>query len=181
MKQTTGNTDSIMDKSEIWEKQGLDWGSHLPALIACAVAGSGPILEIGAGHFSTPCLHSICSVLNRKLVTTELEDKWRALFVDYNVGMHQVLKQTDGLLAELSKQGWDVVLIDDAADTRIDRLNMFFNSASYLLFHDCNFPNYKDALAVWLANNACNHKVYTRYGPHTMIVSKDKNIPDFTP
>lgn len=159
----------------------LNWGSHLPPLMACVAAGEGPVLEIGSGHFSTPCLHALCSALGHDLVTTELEDSWRAQFEDYATPTHRVLKQTDPLLAEFAKQKWGVVLVDDQADTRVDRLSMFFDSARYVLFHDSNFDCYRQILEDWVAANPCHSRIYTRYGPHTLVVSKTHPIPDFQP
>ena len=149
--------------------------------MACVAAGEGPVLEIGSGHFSTPCLHALCSALGHHLVTTELEDSWRAQFMDYDGPKHQVLKQTDALLQEFATQRWGVVLVDDQAHTRVDRLSMFFNSARYVLFHDANFPEYDQVLKDWVIANPCNSRYYTRYGPFTLVVSKDHPIPDFQP
>jgi hypothetical protein len=157
----------------------LNWGSHLPALMACAAVCEGPVLEIGCGHFSTPCLHAICSALNLPLVTTELDDSWREQFTSYSTHGHQVLKQTDALLQELAKQQWGLVFVDDQADTRVDRLNLFFDSARFVLFHDANFLEYKQILDEWIAGRGCFNRTYTRYGPFTLVVSKTHPIPEF--
>jgi hypothetical protein len=159
----------------------LNWGSHLPALMACTAVCEGPVLEIGSGHFSTPCLHALCSALGLDLVTTEIEDNWRAQFADYATPTHQVLKQTEPLLHELATRPWGLVLVDDQAHTRVDRLNLFFDSARYVLFHDCNFPEYKQVLEDWVAARQCNHRIYSRYGPHTLVVSKTHPIPVLQP
>jgi hypothetical protein len=157
----------------------LNWGSHLPPLMACTAVCDGPVLEIGSGNFSTPCLHSLCSVLGLPLVTTELEDSWREQFMQFTTPTHRVLKQTDSLLQELSTQPWGLVLVDDQADTRVNRLNMFFDTARFVLFHDCNFPEYKQVLEDWVAAHQCHHRIYTKYGPHTLAVSKTHAIPEF--
>ncbi len=156
----------------------LNWGSHLPALMACTAVCGGSVLEIGCGHFSTPCLHSLCAVLGIPLVTTEFEDIWREQFLSYASPTHQVLKQTDALLAKLATRQWGLVLVDDQPDTRIDRLNMFFGSARFVLFHDANFPGF-ESLGAWVASKQCHHRTYTRYGPYTLAVSKTHTIPDF--
>lgn len=157
----------------------LNWGSHLPALMACTAICEGPVLEIGCGHFSTPCLHSICAALGFPLTTAELDDSWREQFAGYATPGHRVLKQSDDLLVELSRQQWGLVLVDDQADTRVDRLNMFFNSARFVLFHDANFPEYKQVLEEWVAGRECFHRTYTQYGPHTLAVSRTHAIPEF--
>lgn len=159
----------------------LNWGSHLPALMACVAVCDGPVLEIGSGHFSTPCLHAVCSALGLPLMTIEADDSWRTLFTDYENSMHRVLKQTNELVMELSKQKWGVVLIDDQPDNRLGWLTPFFNSSKYVLFHDCNFPQYAVPIADWLAANPCNSRFYTKYGPWTLIVSKEHPIPVLQP
>lgn len=159
--------------------ESLNYGSHLPALMACAAVCNGPILEIGCGHFSTPCLHSLCAALKLPLVTTEMEDVWRSQFLDFASDTHSVLKQTDALLGELASRQWGLVLVDDQPDTRIDRLNLFFESARFVLFHDANFPQYDQVLKDWIAARKCYHRVYTRVGPYTLAVSKTHPIPDF--
>jgi hypothetical protein len=159
----------------------LNWGSHLPALMACVAVGDGPVLEIGCGHFSTPCLHAICSALGHPLVTLEMDDGWRSKFDDYESAGHRVLKQTDEVVRKFAEQKWGVVLIDDQADNRLEWVGVFFNSARYVLFHDCNFPQYGEALNKWLAENPCNSSIYTRYGPHTLVISKEHQIPVLQP
>jgi len=157
----------------------LNYGSHLPALMACTAVCGGPVLEIGCGNFSTPCLHSLCAVLGLPLVTTEFDDSWRNQFTSYITPTHQVLKQTDALLKELATRQWGLVLVDDQPQTRIDRLNMFFDSARFVLFHDFNFPDYKENLETWVSARQCYHRVYTRVGPWTLGVSKTHPIPEF--
>lgn len=157
----------------------LNYGSHLPALMACTAVCEGPVLEIGCGHFSTPCLHALCSALGLHLVTTELDDSWRKQFMDFATATHSVLKQTDELLEQFAQRQWGLVLVDDWPDTRMDRLNMFFDSARFVLFHDANFPDYKDVLEAWVASHPCHHRTYTKYGPYTLAVSKTHPIPEF--
>ncbi len=157
----------------------LNYGSHLPALMACTAVCEGPVLEIGCGHFSTPCLHSLCAVLGLPLVTTELEDSWREQFMCYESQGHQILKQTDALLADFAARQWGLVLVDGQPDTRVDHLNLFFDSARFVLQHDSNFPQYKEVLEAWVAARKCYHRTYTRVGPYTLAVSKTHPIPDF--
>lgn len=159
----------------------LNWGSHLPALMACVAICDGPVLEIGCGHFSTPCLHAICSALGHPLVTLEMDDKWRSQFTDYQCPGHSVLKQTDSLVRDFSKQKWGVVLIDDQADNRLGWIDLFFHCSKYVLFHDCNFPQYAVPTAQWLTLNPCNHRIYTKYGPYTLVISKEHQIPELQP
>lgn len=147
--------------------------------MACTAVCGGPVLEIGCGHFSTTCLHSLCAVLGLPLTTTESDDSWRSQFMSYITPKHQVLKQTDALLAELATRQWGLVLVDDWPDTRVDRLNMFFDSSRFVLQHDSNFPQYDQALKDWVDTRQCYHRTYTRVGPYTLAVSKTHPIPEF--
>lgn len=158
--------------------QPLNYGSHLPALMACTAVCGGPVLEIGCGHFSTPCLHALCAALNLPLVTTELDDSWREQFLGFSTPMHSIFKQTHAVLEEFSKQKWGLVLIDDYPPFRMDHLNAFFDSARYVLFHDANYPGF-ESLIDWLADRKCYQRTYTRYGPYTLAVSKTHPIPEF--
>lgn len=173
-----------MEKIAVWEDQGLAWGSHLPALMACVAASEGPVLEFGSGHYSTPCLHALCAVLGRELVTVEPYDAWRELFECYASPTHRVMKLTEGLDRELAKRQWGVVFVDDAADARTARAEIFYRSAQFMLFHDYNFPDQKPALDTWLANNPCQSFIYQPPSlevPQTLIVSKGFPIPVFRP
>lgn len=158
--------------------QPLNYGSHLPALMACAAVCEGPVLEIGCGHFSTPCLHALCAALKLPLVTTELDDSWREQFEDFQTDNHRIIKQTPGVLAAHSWGKWGLVFIDDHPDLRIGHLNMFFDSARFLIFHDVNFPGFEE-IPKWLEERGCYHRTYTRYGPYTLAVSKTHPIPEF--
>jgi hypothetical protein len=149
--------------------------------MACTAICEGPVLEIGSGNFSTPCLHALCAALKLPLVTTELEDSWREQFLTFANRRHEVLKQTDALLDEYSKYTWGLVFIDDFPDNRMGHLNTFFNSARFVLMHDVNFPQYHQEIEDWLSANPCHHRFYTRYGPHTLAVSKTHPIPEFQP
>lgn len=159
----------------------LNWGSHLPALMACVAACDGPVLEIGCGHFSTPCLHALCSALGKELVTLEVHDGWRERFVGYSCGWHRVLKQTDDVVRGFGRESWGVVFIDDDADNRLGWMDVFFGRADYVLFHDCNFPCYDGPLRGWLERNPCEHRIYTMYSPHTLVVSRKRKIPELQP
>jgi hypothetical protein len=170
-----------MQTNETWKDEGLAWGSHLPALLACVAASKGPVLEFGSGNYSTPCLRAVCEVLGRELVTVEKVDSWRAQFEIYQHPLHRVLKLTPGLAESLSQQQWGVVFVDDAADDRHARADLFYNTAEFMVFHDYNFDDMKPGFDKWLAENECHHFVYTLCGPYTLLVSKNREIPTFCP
>jgi len=168
-------------ETQLTEKPSMDWGSHLPALVACVAACDGPVLEIGAGHHSTPVLHSLCAVLGKQLVTVEAEDLWREVFADYATDGHKILKQTDELLVALASEKWGVVFVDDLKGPRDDRARMFCRSSQFMVFHDYSMPFFGEPLDAWLGSEKFNSFVYRRYDPHTLVVSAGSDIPVFSP
>jgi hypothetical protein len=170
-----------MDTNTLTEKPSMDWGSHLPALVACVAACDGPVLEIGAGHHSTPILHSLCAVLGKQLVTVEAEDVWREVFADYATDGHKVLKQTEELLVTLASENWGVVFVDDLKGPREDRARLFCRSSQFMVFHDYSMPFFGGPLDEWLGSEKFNSFVYRRYDPHTLVVSAGSAIPVFSP
>ena len=167
---------------DIWADTGLDWGSHLPALIGCVAASEGDVLELGCGHYSTPCLHALCGSLGRNLMTLEAEQGWRDKFTKYSTTWHDVAALTqESVSRAAAKDNWGVVFVDDAAGGRTQRANMFIDKAEFVLFHDYNFPDMKPPLDEFLANNKCQSFVYREYGPHTLIVSASRDIPNLWP
>jgi len=170
-----------MITQDTWKDEGLAWGSHLPALMACVAASEGPVLEFGAGNYSTPCLRAVCDVTGRELVTVEKDDIWRERFTSYSSPTHQVLKLEPGLAEKLAERKWGVVFVDDYSEDRHARAGIFLNSAKFIVFHDYNFDDMKPGFDDFLSKNDCHHYVYRVYGPHTLIVSKEHQIPAFCP
>ena len=52
------------------------WASHLPSLFSCLLATNGPVLEVGAGDWSTPLLRQYCKTAERKFVSIEEDPVW---------------------------------------------------------------------------------------------------------
>lgn len=99
------------------------YGSHLPVLLACLRRTDGPILELGAGIYSTPLVHAF-SVLERYGRTVETDPVWasriRGLFEGIPVGSthHDILTVSDPEEANLAEQHWSVALVDHATRHR---------------------------------------------------------------
>ena len=58
--------------------EALKWGTHA-SLLAAAVAASSPgypVLELGAGRFSTPMLVAMCALTKRTLVSADNDMAW---------------------------------------------------------------------------------------------------------
>lgn len=80
-------------------------GSFMPWLRAAVVATEGPILELGAGHFSTPYLAEFASQTDREFWTYEYDSEWAeaARKVSPNIAEKP---------SEIPDRQWSVVLVD---------------------------------------------------------------------
>lgn len=67
-----------------------DWATHVPALTACLAATTGPVLEVGAGIWSTPILHAACAPTRRHLLTMEGKPEWLARFLPMATPWHEL-------------------------------------------------------------------------------------------
>jgi len=96
-------------------KFSFRYGSHLPYLMGACLSTSGPILELGAGLFSTPMLNALSKVTNRKVLTLENFNRWFRWFSIYESKNHQVQFVKDWENCEILGD-FDVALIDQTPD-----------------------------------------------------------------
>ena len=121
------------------------YATHLPCLIKAVEKTTGDILELGVGLFSTPYLHYIAMLQNRRLVSYENFLEWGQRFLDYgyenkNHEIHIIDKYANAPIDKL----WDIVLIDQTPDSsRSEEIRRLANLAMYIVIHDSNPSNYK--------------------------------------
>jgi len=151
--------------------------SHLPALLACIVSTTGPVLELGVGHFSTPHLHALCGALKRNLVSIERDKEWRDEFEKRYAGSgHAVVSEW----VHLKNNGrWGVAFIDDSPGgaSRASAFKSLISISDYVVMHDSqadaeNFQAVQPMLA------GLNWHLCTSIFPHTLVASKTLKIPD---
>lgn len=117
-------------------KFGQGWSSYFPILIKAVQNTDGPVLELGAGLFSTPLLHWLCAETGRKVVTYEDTQEYYKFARKFRTETHEVNFVTDWDKTEFDKLKWGVVLIDHAAKRRtVDALRLK-NLAQYIVLHD---------------------------------------------
>ncbi|HUX17298.1 MAG TPA: hypothetical protein VMW52_12555 [Phycisphaerae bacterium] len=121
-------------------RAGYGYGTHLPALIHCVLRTSGPILELGAGRFSTPILHQLCSADQRRIVTAEEPGDWLATYEHLRTDWHEFIRSYDAEVIDAIQ--WSVVLIDHAMDRRNADLQRLADRASFIVVHDTNCTKY---------------------------------------
>jgi hypothetical protein len=156
----------------------LAWGSHLPALLAAVASSSGPVLEIGIGHFSTPALRALCLPLHRKLVSVEDNSEWFNEFRNYEHDLHRLINADyDNVLPILAKEHWGAVFIDNSpgGEGRKKDFMLFILNSDYVVVHDYHAEN-EEAIGPLLSK--LDYRIYRKYQPPTLIASASKRIPD---
>jgi hypothetical protein len=83
----------------------------MPVLMEAVQRTTGAIVELGAGWFSTPLLHWMCSRTERRLVSYETSPEYHWKLESFCEPWHDVRLVSDWDDAEL-EQPWGVALID---------------------------------------------------------------------
>lgn len=116
----------------------VNYGTHLPALMAVLDHTQGPVLELGTGVFSTPFLHYYCLLHKRHLVSYDNSAEWNGWVDYYKSPDHEILYVDDWDKAQIEKP-WDVALVDHSPDVRrIVEVKRLANLAKYIIIHDSN-------------------------------------------
>jgi len=146
-------------------------------LIKAIIASEGPVLEIGAGVYSTPLMHWLCQTLGRKLVTYENSPVWYEYARKFRSKGHSIrfIKNWDELDF---KTHWGVVFADHNPDPRrVDDVISFKDNADYIVIHDTDREDKYHMEKAW---------PYFKYRytwqncrPWTTVVSNFKDLSDF--
>lgn len=157
-------------------RTATEWGSHLPAVLACVAASTGPVLELGVGHFSTPQLHALCAVMGRQLVSVESHPDWLyEMASKYASDGHTF---SESIPERKLNVRWGVSFIDHSPGgaNRADAFRKLIDVSSFVVMHDAQ----KDAenfQAVESMLEGLNWHLCTGYFPHTLIASERLPIP----
>lgn len=118
-------------------------GTHFPILAAAIARTTGPVLECGMGHFSTPMLHLMCAG-RRELVSLESDREWLNKFSKYVSETHDL-----GLI-EPTIEAWEayavtlsdfyrdgVIFLDQApGEARVPMAKRLKGKAHFIVCHD---------------------------------------------
>lgn len=128
-----------METITIPTKDIKKWTTHMPMLIRTLLATNGTVVEVGGGLYSTPFLHWMCKIENRKLITYESDIVYYKLCKSFSSRYHSVrlIENWDNMdfIGPYS-----VVLIDHGPRPRriIDVIN-FKDTAEYVVMHDSDY------------------------------------------
>lgn len=116
----------------------VNYGTHLPVLIAVMGKTSGDVLELGTGVFSTPYLHYTCMLSKRHLVSYDNSPEWDRFIGYYRSPDHEIVMVDDWEKADIERP-WDVALVDHSPDPRrAIEVRRLANFAKYIVIHDSN-------------------------------------------
>jgi len=125
-----------------------DYATHQPVLLAALAATEGPVLECGAGHYSTPLLHAYCAPTLRSLITLEDDPTWIEAYAYLRSFWHDVdlVPDWDGL----GTGQYDVAFVDHRAEARVPTMLHLRERARFIVAHDTEAACYGYA-AAWPA------------------------------
>lgn len=117
-------------------KHPKGWGTHMPMLIKTVQRTQGPVMEIGAGLYSTPLLHWLCKERNIRLITYENDPEFFKVAKGFQSRNHRIRFVNDWSEID-GDTHWGVVLIDHHPEEQrgkdVIRLK---DKADYLVLHD---------------------------------------------
>ena len=112
-------------------------GSHLPVLMKLVPATTGPILEMGCGHFSTIYLHWACFPTKRRLVTYENNPTYYGFAKLFEADFHEIHCVTDWDAQDICSEQWSIAFLDhEPPQRRGIELRRLINNADYIVAHD---------------------------------------------
>ncbi len=147
-----------------------EWSSHIPLLVKVMEVSEGPVLELGAGLFSTPLLYWLCFDQDRQFISYDNSMEFAQTLQNFGV---QFVDDWDSV--KVAQYG--VVFIDSAPPERrhID-VARFAEHADYIVIHDSQrhldqYFHYKSIYGLF--------KYKYKYGevkPHTTVLSNFKEL-----
>lgn len=157
-------------------EQGM-WGSHIPALMACVMSTTGPIVEFGVGHFSTPLLHVVATTMGRGVYSLEQDREWMEKFAPrFAKGSHifcggEYLDNIPWLPEVVG-----VAFIDHSPGgaSRAKVFQGMIKCSTLVVVHDYHQDN-EEHIAPLLGG--MNTHVTRLYGPPTLVASYNCNLP----
>ncbi len=118
------------------------WSTHMPVLIRTVQMTNGPVLELGAGIFSTPLLHWLCAEKDRRLATYESVLKYYRIAKQFKSKTHTIKLVDDWDKININKH-WSVAFVDHPTDRRMKDTLRLKDKADYIILHDTQDSGYR--------------------------------------
>ena len=118
-----------------------NYGSHRLVLAEVLKRTTKPILELGAGDFSTPLIH--IETKSKKIVTIDDSKMWLSKFWRLETDWHKFMVLDEEETMEFYKKDnvkWGLVFIDNSTwELRFAAIMKYKDIADYIILHDCNY------------------------------------------
>lgn len=144
------------------------YSTHQRMLAAAVCQFAGPVLECGAGHYSTPLLHGLCKSLGRELYTLEQDAEWLKHFERLGDETHHLGVTTDW--SEAPDLPYGVVFIDSLPEARPRLVERFLLRSKVLVIHDAEDEEHGYAQAI---AKLPHYRVDKSVEPWTAIASRE--------
>lgn len=159
-------------------------GTHVPILMALATKTTGPVVELGAGHYSTPVLHYSLKNTGRLFVSVDTSREWNAYFEsNFKSDNHKYFCTNNKIIsvdflksAEWGSFKWDVAFVDCGPEyDRARCVELLRNNSKYIIVHDT-----EPAAVVYnwgnIFNTFTNQFYWDFYGNGTTVVSMTEDL-----
>lgn len=113
-----------------------EYTTHMTMLIKVLLISKGDVVECGGGIFSTPLLHWLCKMQNRKLITYETEPSYYKFEKKFQNPGHKVIfvENWDDIDTKTHR---GVVFIDHhPSERRMVETLRFKDTADFIIIHD---------------------------------------------
>lgn len=114
----------------------MRWGNHAPVMKKLMDMTTGPILEVGAGLYSTPFIHWNCYSDKREVVSYDNYPEYFSQLKEYETPWHKVFLVKDW--DEPTFEGtWSIALLDQAPGiARKESAKKLIDNTDYIVLHD---------------------------------------------
>jgi hypothetical protein len=181
-----------------------NYGTHQPVLLEVLKRITGPVLELGSGHFSTAQIHK---AISSKIITVDDNQSWVEFYKDLQTDNHQFLCYPDDRIKEFydsDNETWSLVFVDNSTwVARAMAIEKYKDTADFVIIHDCDFisragyfgrdsnnnPDVIDGKRIALGNRDYSDlfkswieffpEYWTELSPPTLIGSNKIDLTDF--
>lgn len=152
------------------------YGSHLPVLTRLMDVTHGPVLELGMGLYSTPLLHTLCTLQNRFLVSYDSDPVWFEENKKWQNMGHSVIfvpddKWEEAQFDEMARH-WSIAFVDHKpAKRRKDEIKRLAGIATFVIIHDTEPESDRYFKYSWMEKYYKYRYQYSKLRPFTSVWS----------
>jgi hypothetical protein len=155
----------------------LGYGSHVPVLLTCLHLTKGPVLEMGAGFYSTALLSlysgsRYCRTIESNFLWLE---KVRSFFPVYSEPQlehgHDMQWVESYNTAIIDDRLWEIALIDQEEAYRKESIRRLRRQSRLIILHDTENPTFENSLK--------DYRYYYDFKelyPYTSVASETDNL-----